>query len=216
MKKSILCSYSNYFERSFSFEDNSEIKFDPKIIPLPTLNLLVKYMQTDELKPTLDNIESLFHAADYLHMDMCLEVLMRFLHDDMATQQPGKMKRSIILIYVRLLPIICRYKKDIGFECAKIKLVPVLNGADQSYWDCSVYAYGYIAMRFKSVMYEKCVLELPYDCIKGILDINILNIPEEDVARTVKMWINYDFDARQQHFPTLIRCMRFDKTMDVS
>lgn len=212
MRKSVLYCASEYFQTSFSFDkDTSEVKFDPNIIAYSALSDLVDYMWTDTLTPTMDRVEQLILAADYLQMKAALKLLVEFLYQDMAKQDPSKMKRQVLLMYLRLIRII----KDHPIKVEAINYIGVTKDKKERTWSKAPDVDTIIAMGFKSVMFEKSVLELSFIDLEEILDSHALNISEKDVVRTIKMWINYKFDERKGHFPELIRCMRYDKDMEV-
>lgn len=210
--KSVLCKHSKYFQNRFSFGNQQTlVTFDPAIISFANVKLLVQYMQTNTLNPTMNNIEQLIFAADYLQMDAALEILMKFLHDDMAKRVPGNIDKGIILMYMRLLDIIERYIEQTGYEETELRMKAV-GGIG---WIVPISASVYIGLCFKSVMYDQQVLEMSYGCLEYVLSSHILGISEEDVARTIKMWCNHDLATRKRLFPELIRCVRFDPNMKV-
>lgn len=168
-------------------------------------------MWTDTLSPTMDRVEQLILAADYLQMKAALKLLVEFIYQDMAKQDPSKIKRQVLLMYLRLIRII----KDHPIKGEPINYIGVTKDKKERTWNVAPDVDTIIAMGFKSVMFEKSVLELSFIDLEEILDSHALNIQEEDVARTIKMWINYKFDERKGHFPELIRCMRYDKDMEV-
>lgn len=74
----------------------------------------------------------------------------------------------------------------------------------------------FIAASFQSIMFDKFILNMSFHEIDWILDLDMLNICEEEVLKTIKMWINYDYDVRKQHFPDLIERMRYDPNIKVN
>lgn len=169
-------------------------------------------MEKAYLEPTMDNVEELIFAADYLEMNSALQILLVYLSKDLSNQDPKTMKRQVLLMYLRLMRIIGDKEPKVGLK----KYTAVTKEYKKVTWQVCPSAINIIAMKFKSVMYEKSVLDLDYIDLYDILSCNGLNIQEEDVARTIKMWVNYKYSDRKKDFASLIRCMRFDKDMEVS
>lgn len=67
-----------------------------------------------------------------------------------------------------------------------------------------------ISCNFQEIMYEKSVLDMSLENMCAVLTCWALNITEEDVVRSIKMWINHDYRRRQRHFDQMITCMRYD------
>lgn len=63
-------------------------------------------MEKAYLEPTMDNVEELIFAADYLEMNSALQILLVYLNKDLSNQDPKTMKRQVLLMYLRLMRII--------------------------------------------------------------------------------------------------------------
>lgn len=65
------------------------------------------------------------------------------------------------------------------------------------------------AEQFRRVLHEVDVIRLlNEDRIFELLKSCYLNISEEDVLKTIKVWISYDYDARRPSFQKLLHCIR--------
>lgn len=202
----MLCNNSKYFEGSCSFEEGKAVvKFDPEIVSFDSMQLLVQFMKNKALKVTLDNVEGLFFAADYFGMDNALKILMGFLRDTMGQNNALLIDKHIVLFYLRIFDITERFAK-----MTKIQWKPWHSNS--KIFKCPAI---YIAFNFNLIMNERDLLNLGHESLKSILDNHWLKISEADVCRTVKMWVNFDIEARRKHFPTLIQCMRYSNKITV-
>lgn len=210
----MLIKHSKYFGGNNS-SANKEICFDKKI-PFEIIKMLVEYINSDQedaLKPTLDNIEQLFGAAEFLKMDGVIKILMAFLRSDFATQDIKKIKKRALLVYLRLNSTYKRYAKlkEYGEE---IKKTFKSEGFDD--WNATLCPKFFIALNFNRIMDEVHVLDLQFEDLLSILSSSDLIISEADVLTTIKMWIYYDFEARKDCFSSLLTSVRFNKSLDVS
>lgn len=70
-----------------------------------------------------------------------------------------------------------------------------------------------LAYHFERIWNEPEILYLSHNDLMDILDSKYLMISEKEVLRTIKMWINVDWDERKQYFRSLLRCVRPDLTV---
>lgn len=64
-------------------------------------------------------------------------------------------------------------------------------------------------------MTHKNLYQLDLDCLMDILNSNHLNVSEMDVLKTIKMWINHDFETREKYFSKLLECVYYDDSLKV-
>lgn len=215
-KKSVLVSNGMKIE--------PDIKSSLLIVKYPgppsiaALEELIKFMETGEFQPTMDNIEHLIYVTVSFEWEMesALKILLDFLHGNLAKRNPGQTDRKIILMFVRFWKDFEYCVNRIGYKSPLHRMIPVnALGQENEPFKIVLSPPRFIYAGFQSIMFEKCVLDLGVNYMRWILDAQILNITEEDVLKTIKMWINHDYDARKQHFPDLIRCMRYDENMRI-
>lgn len=193
------------------------VKF-PGTSSISALEALINFMETGELQPTIDNIEKLLLVTlSFLwEREAALKILVDFFYDDMSKRYPGQIDRSLLLMYCRIWTTVECSAYVIGFKILRHIMIGVNDRGQEKGQYCFLMNITiFIAAGFQSIMFDKFVLDLPVEYIRCLLDADLLNLSEEDVLKTIKMWINHDFEARRIHFPDLIRSMRFDKDMKV-
>lgn len=215
--KTTLAAHSKYFEGSVSFAD-SELSFDPKIITFEVLDKLVKFMESDVFKPTMDDVELLFYSADYLQIESAIKILVEFLHVEAGKQMKNleATPKEYLLVYLRLYPTLRSYELKENYDHTTQDISHFIQNFRGSNVLRPVCIRFLIAANFKKVINELPVLELSEENLFEILSSDDLRVSEEDVLRTCKMWTYYDMSERRDAFPRLVRCIRADKTMTVS
>lgn len=216
--KTVLAKHSKYFQGTITFAEG-EVTFDPKIVAFDVLDKLVKYMETGTFKPTMDDAEQLFYAADYLQVEGALSALVEFLHTEANRQMKDleNTPKEYILIYLRLYSQFRRYETKENFEHATLDIGNMIKGNRTSTNVIRPVCIKFlIAVHFKKVINELPILEMEEDHLFELLSSDDLRISEEDVLRTIKMWCFYNLEARRDSFPKMVRCLRVDKSMTVS
>lgn len=217
--KSVLAKHSKYFQGIVTFGEG-EVSFDPKIVAFDVLDKLVKYMETGTLKPTMDDAEQLFYAADYLQIEGAMGALVEFLHSEASRQMKDleNTPKEYILLYLRIYSQFRRYEtNNKHVEHAMLDIGNMIKGnRAPSNVIRPVCIKFLIAVHFKKVINELPILEMEEDHLFELLSSDDLRISEEDVLRTIKMWCFYNLEARRESFPKMVRCLRVDKSMTVS
>lgn len=204
---------SKYFEAYLSSKDVKPLlSFDAKIIPFETLVVLVEFLESGQLNPEMDTLEQLLYATDYLKMDTATQILYDYLHAHLATQAPNKVSKATLLMYLRIFKIVNDFKN-------KHKLEPAFQdlslGSDKTVHRCQVSLLFYLPIHFERVMLDRTVLNLDLDSLYDLLSCNVLNLYGKDVLRTIKAWVNHDFEGRKQHFSTLLECVYYSENVVV-
>lgn len=216
----MLKAASGYLEKQLEQEldpGNSIVLEPDNVANFNVLELLVGFMQSSVLVPTESSIENLCYGADFLEMNSALVVLFQFLIDQMPTKKSWEMDRKQVLMYLRLLNVISKHLQLFPTDPRRIplsycqgpdKIVKTLNFLRKPQF--------FISYHFKSIMYERSLMELQFRSLYNLLLWDSLRIPEEDVVRTIKMWINYNFEDRINRYRFLLRAVRFDPEMKVN
>lgn len=215
VRRSVLISHSEYFKSTFNFDDTQlNVEFDPAIVSPKALALLARFMVKNALEPTMDTVEDLFYAANYLQVEKALQILMDYLHKEMETQNPMTLGKSVLLMYFRLLETIDLVANEIKYQFKLVKF-DTFDGQGKALGEVewSLHCRMFILARFKTIMYEKCILELNEFMLKGFLNHSMMNLCEEDVLRFIKVWIMYDLDQRRSQFGSLVLYVRYDADM---
>lgn len=70
-------------------------------------------------------------------------------------------------------------------------------------------AHSYVLQHFADVAKTEEFMLLPLKQVLELVSSDSLNVPsEEDVYRAVLSWVKHDVDARRQHVPRLMKCVR--------
>lgn len=149
-------------------------------------------MDSGELTTTLNDVEQMILAADYLQMDSAMELLYPQLFEIHSFHRRDWTPKRTILMWLRLYNIIREH-------AIKMKI-------ERNRYHCFVHS---TAEQFRRVLHEVDVIRLlNEDRIFELLKSCYLNISEEDVLKTIKVWISYDYDARRPSFQKLLHCIR--------
>lgn len=163
------------------------------------------------LKPSLDNLEHLFYAADYLKMDSALKILYNYLHEQLlAKEDPTNISKANLLMYLRIFNIVHNYQTDHDIEPSSQELLIL----DKSR-GCQISLVFFLAIHFERVMLDKAVLQLEPENLYDILVSNVLNLPGRDVMRTIKSWVNHDYEKRKESFESLLECVYYSNELMV-
>lgn len=188
---SILAEKSKYFEGCVSFVEK-EITFDSKIVPFFALENLVQYCcESRALYPKPEDIEQMIVAADYLQMENAMKALCERFSYTVPSRQAGygdQLPKATIHMWLRLYNIIGKQK---GFDETKMN------------W------FGErMARQLKRVLHEVHFFKLDEDRLYYLMSSSHLRLTEEEVLKTIKAWINYDYEGRKTSFGRLARCVR--------
>lgn len=209
---------SKYFETMFhsNFNDRNSatITIGGDVINFNVLEKLVVFMESKALKPTDATLEQLFVAADYLQISSALRVLSDHLYTDLGSKRLDDVRRSCVHRLLRLIDILTRFAKSSGYSHLT-RTVMYPTNSRPSPIKCSNDAVLYIAYHFKTIMFDHALLKLDYSVFERIVKSDFLRITEEEVVRSIKIWINHDYQERKKYFGPLIKCVRFDDTMSV-
>lgn len=160
------------------------------------------------LRPSLDDLETLFIAADYLQIDSATALLVVYLHDVVASHMGAtrKLTKEQLLMYLRIYPLVYRYEIKHNYQhrtfYAKEMSIPI----------CIRFV---LAQHFDRIMNEIEILDLDRDCIYELLTSDFLLITERDVLGTIKLWVNYNLNERRKYFCGLTKCIRPDPDLPV-
>lgn len=225
-----LMVYSKYFQTRFSdpTEISPSITFPTREIPsFNILKQIVKLMTgkaTTAVAATEDSLEELINTADFLQIDSVLRALLEYLRRRLPSVFPDEINRQQVHLYLRLLNVIMKHCHLLSVEldrkgtihcCAKHGNSGGAGGVDAGRLTYDISPQFFILYHFKSIMYERALVELNYRSIYSLLLSDHLRISEEDVVRTIKMWINHEYKSRIQHYSFLLRLVRFDPEMKV-
>lgn len=218
-KKSDLSASSKYFEAMFqsSFNESTShtICLGGDVISFRILEMLVVFMESKSLKPTEATIEQLIVAADYLQIGSALRFLSDYLYTDLGSKKMDDIRKGAIHMLLRLIDILCRHAKASGYTHCTRTVTYYNNNSRPQAIKCTNEVNLYLAYHFKTVMYDHGLLKLDIDTFEKILKSDFLRLSEEEVVRIIKIWTNFDFENRKQHYGALIKCVRFDETMTV-
>ena len=219
-KKSDLVAASKYFEAMFQSNFNEStsntITLGGDVISFKVLEMLVVFMESKALKPTESTIEQLFVAADYLQISSALRVLSDYLYSDLGTKKLDDIRKATIHMLLRLIDILHRYAKSNNYVYGTRTVTYYNQNSRPQAIKCTNEVNLYLAYHFKTIMYDHGLLKLDIDAFEKILKSDFLRLSEEEVVRIIKIWTNFDFVNRKEHFGMLIKCVRFDETMTVS
>lgn len=213
MDQRTLAKLSKYFEGSASFP-GLELIFDSKIVSFEALQMLVKFLETGDLKSTPNNFEQLLLAADYLQIDSAMTHLVEYLQNNLKSQMFAmrKITKKQLIEYLRMFPTVRRYEIKHNFKHQQVLLACDNDRRKRSNSVCIGFL---LAHHFKRIMYVKEVMNLDRDRIYELLSSDQLRISEEDVLKTIKMWINFGLEERREHFRGLLSCVRPDPSLSV-
>lgn len=191
---SILADKSKYFEDCVSFAEKG-ITFDSKIVPFFALENLVQHCCDCEshyfLQAKPEEFEQLIVAADYLQMEHAMKVLCERFSYTIPSRLSGsgdQLPKATIHMWLRLYNIIGKQK---GFDETKMN------------W------FGErMARQLKRVLHEVHFFKLDEDRLYDLMSSSHLRLTEEEVLKTIKAWINYDYEERKTSFGRLARCIR--------
>lgn len=199
----ILTKHSKYFEGCASFPKN-EIIFDSKIVTFVALDALIKFLDSNNLKIDNSNVEELVIASDYLQIDSALDLLIKYLHNQIMnlrwSDKFNTMRKSTILLYLRLYSIIRRHEIATGY------IYPIFDNNT---------LVNVMANKLNMVLHEINLYQLDEERLHELLVCDYLQLTEETVLKTIKLWINFDLEARKGSFERLVRCVRPDETITV-
>lgn len=218
-RKSDLIAASQYFETmfqsSFSESISPTVTLSGDVVSFRILEMLVVFMESKALKPTEATVEQLFVAADYLQINSALRALSDYLYADLGTRKLDDVRKATIHMLLRLVDILGRFARSSGYTYGTRTVIYINNHARPQAIKCTNEVNLYIAYHFKTVMYDHGLLKLDQETFEKILRSDFLRLSEEEVVRIIKIWTNFDFENRRQHFGSLIKCVRFDETMTV-
>lgn len=147
-----------------------------------TMRTIIRFIYTKELQPeptTFEEIEMLLKASEQLDVDI-LESLRGPI---------SKVKDCAnISDFMNLYPYFCE-DKEIAEEL-------------DNYW----------LQNLKLIRKEKSFLSLTMDSgiLQELTSSSEVNLDtEEDVFKTIEQWINHDYPRRHQHFPLLMKSIRY-------
>lgn len=210
----VLVKHAKYFEGVTSFEDR-KVTFDAKIVSFEALKLLIKFMDTGDLQATRDNAQSLIIAADYLQFEEALRKAVSFLYDDLSDAMKMDMEsipKHVLIAYMRIYGIVQRFEVRTNFEVVKVE-VRTEKGAKLV---VPVHLTFILAHHIKRIMSHWLFLELHSSLLRELLGSDYLCLSEEQVLRTITMWVNHNQKGRLVHMMDLLFCVRIDETMTVS
>lgn len=212
VNKTILAQHSKYFEDCASSSDNV-MTFDSKIVSFAALETLVQSMDSGKLTPTMDDVESLIYAADYLQIHSAIINLFDFIENQIVDQWQSfeTMDKPFLILCLRLFPVKRANEKRSSCKFA-VKSLPFADGIRRLHMEIPFV----LVHHFKRIMNEPMVLKLEESLLRELLLSDYLLISEEEVLRTIKVWVYYDFPARRDAFRRLVRCLRPDDTLTVS
>lgn len=119
------------------------------------------------------------------------------------------MCKERLLIYLRTYPTLRRYQAMNRWQTPKTTLKYNFN--NKLYEAQAPVCIGLVlSYHFQRIWNEVEVLRLDFNHILELLNSDFLMISEEDVLRTVKMWVNFDLADRRRYFKQLLRCVRPD------
>lgn len=192
--------------------------FDAKDVP--NFNVLLQVLRSDEVPviPASElELEDLIKTADFLKNDAALYYLSTYLKVNLPKNGPKYVDRQQVLLYLRLYNILLRtgFLSMIKSDRTGLMHCCQTHATVRNALTYDITPQLFISYHFKSIMYEREVLELSYESIYTLLVGDYLRISEEDVVRTIKMWINYDYTKRRRYYGVLLRCVRFDAKIKV-
>lgn len=205
----VLAQHSKYFEGNASFSADGEVTFDSKIVSFAALKKIIAYLVSADLNPTIEDFDKLWLAADYLQIDAALELLFQFLYKDLEMEMKclSDTPKAKLLVYLRSYAFTRRYEIKTNYEYKKMTLN--YTQYKETYEHSAPIFIGVIlSYHFQRIWNEPEVVNLDLQWLREIIVSNYLLISEEEVLRTVKMWVNYDLNTRKKSFQTLLKCVR--------
>lgn len=197
----LLAEYSEYFKGSHSFEGNS-FTFDSNIVAFSALEILVEFIESGKIEPTMENVEQLIQTADYLQINSALAELASFLHKDLKT--PRTVSKPRLLLYLRLYANIRRQEVDPNY---------IGNLSEGGLGVHNVKSV--LGINIRNVLNDITVLELDQFHFEDLLASDSLRLTEADVLGLVKRWIYHDYEKRNQSWEKLLPCVRVDNVLTV-
>lgn len=162
-----------------------DLGLEPNMIPFEILEKVFVYTRTRTILVTRATISDLILAADFFQMDLLKAKIAHRIQLDNRRQIVDP-KNSLQLWSL------CTHS-----ECLKKPLEAI------------------IAADFEFIMYESSFLSLDVQPVATITSWDSLNIKTEKVVfYAIKMWIDFAYCDRQQHFMRLLGCVRFDPQVD--
>lgn len=169
--------------------------------------------------PSLDDLELLFIAADYLQIDSATALLVVYLHDVVASHMGAtrKLTKELLLMYLRIYPLVYRYeiKHNYKHKMMEIDILKEFPAPIEQFLHIPVCIRLVLTQHFYRIMNEIEILDLDRDCIYELLTSDYLLITERDVLRTIKLWVNYDLNERRKYFCGLTKCIRPEPNLTV-
>lgn len=202
---------------------SDSVIFDPDEIPTyHVLKQVVQFLSsetnTNAAVLAESHVEQLIYAADFLQIDSVLRLLLAHLRIRMPNNcHPEDMDRRQVMLFLRLLNVLTRHwhLHSVEWDSTGTMICCEKHEKLTGPMTYEKTPQFYICYHFKSIMYEHALVTLTYRSIYALLLSDDLRISEEDVVRTIKMWINFDYKARIQHYSFLLKCVRFDPEMKV-
>lgn len=161
-----------------------DLGLEKNMIPHEILQKVFEYTRTRKIAVTRATVSNLLLAADFFQMDL--------LKGEIADQIRNS--RHLIVDHQNCLRL---WLMSQNSECLRKPLETI------------------IAADFEFIMYESSFLMLDVDAVATITAWDELNVKtEETVFHAIKMWIDFAYSDRQQHFMRLLGCVRFDLQVD--
>lgn len=157
-----LMEVSKYFETLFS---SDAVEISTKILVPFSFDVLQKVLTCKKF-PVQYEWEKFLVALDFLQMTSVLEELIEDLYTELSKCNIEDLPKSTVQMLLRQFSILLRHEKATSNLCSLRTLLTV-NGKGKL--SCDNNAQLYIAYHFRSIMYDRAVLQLDYASLRLLL-----------------------------------------------